>query len=263
MIAAGGVESPAVLLRSGIGGPAAGAFLRLHPTYFVGGVYDEVVNPWDGQFQALASFDFTHAVEDSGFLIESVNVSLPFWAGGLPFRDGASHKERMLTLRSVASWHAVSHDHGSGRVVLGDDGQAVVRWQLDDAVDQQLAARLHVELARLHEARGAKEILTFHWDDHTWRRGEDFDAYAARLESTSYERTAYSAHQMGSCRMGADPESAVADGDGELHDTKGVWIGDASALPTAPGVNPMLTVMAVARRTAHAILERVPAATAR
>jgi choline dehydrogenase-like flavoprotein len=259
VIAAGGIESPAVLLRSGIGGPATGSFLRLHPTYFVGGVYDEVVNPWDGQFQALASFDFTHAVDGTGFLVESVNVSLPFWAGALPFSDGAAHKERMLTLRNVASWHCVTHDHGAGRVVLGHDGEAVVRWQLDDPVDRRLAARLHVELARLHEARGANEILTFHWDDHTWRRGEDFEAYVARLETTSYERTAYSAHQMGSCRMGADPACAVADGHGELHDTRGVWIGDASALPTAPGVNPMLTVMALARRTAHAILERAPA----
>ena len=253
VIAAGGIESPAVLLRSGVGGPAAGSFLRLHPTYFVGGVYDEVVNAWDGQFQALASFDFTHAVEGSGFLVESVNVSLPFWAGALPFRDGETHKERMLSLRNVASWHAVTHDHGSGRVLLGGDGEPAVRWQLDDPVDRQLAARLHVELARLHHARGAEEILTFHWDDHTWRRGDDFDAYIERLEQASYERTAYSAHQMGSCRMGSDPATSVADGNGELHDVKGVWIGDASALPTAPGVNPMLTVMAVARRTAHAI----------
>ena len=78
----------------------------------------------------------------------------------------------------------------------------------------RLAARLHVELARLHHARGAEEILTFHWDDHTWRRGDDFDAYVARLERTSYERTAYSAHQMGSCRMGADAATSVADGHG-------------------------------------------------
>jgi choline dehydrogenase-like flavoprotein len=54
--------------------------------------------------------------------------------------------------------------------------------------------------------------------------------------------------------MGADPEASVADGRGELHDTKGVWVGDASAFPTAPGVNPMLTVMALARRTATHIL---------
>src|SRR3954452_1098579 len=141
VVAAGGIESPAVLLRSKLGGPAAGAFLRLHPTYFVGGVYDEVVNAWDGQFQALASFDFPRVVEETGFLVESVNVSLPFWAGALPFSDGAAHKERMLRLRNVASWHAVTHDHGSGRVVLGADGEPLVRWELDDPVDRQVAAR--------------------------------------------------------------------------------------------------------------------------
>jgi choline dehydrogenase-like flavoprotein len=254
VVAAGGLESAALLLRSGIGGPAAGKHLRLHPTYFIGGVYDELVNPWDGQFQALASFDFTHAVDGSGFLVESVNVSLPFWASALPFSTGAEHKERMLRLRNVASWHVVTHDHGSGEVVLGEDGRPVVRWQLDDEIDRRLAARAHVELARLHHARGAEQILTFHWDDHSWTRGDDFEAYLARLEQASYERTAYSAHQMGSCRMGADRATSVADGRGALHDVEGAWIGDASALPTAPGVNPMLTVMALARRTAHAIL---------
>ena len=60
---------------------------------------------------------------------------------------------------------------------------------------------------------------------------------------------------MGSCRMGVDPATSVADGRGALHDVPNVWIGDASALPSAPGVNPMITVMALARRTAHAIVD--------
>lgn len=249
VLAAGAIETPAVLLRSGIGGPAVGRNLRVHPTYFVGGVYDEDVQPWLGQFQALGSRDFA----DAGILVESVNVSLPFWAGSLPFTSGAAHKERMLKLRRVASWHALTHDHGAGEVVLGPDGEPVVRWQLDDPVDREAAARIHVELAKLHLARGASEIMTFHWDDLTWHEGEDAHGWLERLEVGPHDRTAYSAHQMGSCRMGADPATTVADGRGELHDVKGVWIGDASALPTAPGVNPMLTVMALARRTAHMI----------
>ena len=43
--------------------------------------------------------------------------------------------------------------------------------------------------------------------------------------------TCFTAHQMGSCRMGSDPETSVADGRGELHDVKGVWIGDAQRVP--------------------------------
>jgi choline dehydrogenase-like flavoprotein len=53
--------------------------------------------------------------------------------------------------------------------------------------------------------------------------------------------------------MGSDPATSVANPDGELHDTPGVWIGDASAFPTASGVNPMVTIMALAHRTAGAI----------
>jgi choline dehydrogenase-like flavoprotein len=58
---------------------------------------------------------------------------------------------------------------------------------------------------------------------------------------------------MGSARMGRDPGTSVANPWGELHDTPGVWIGDASAFPTASGTNPMLTTMALALRTAEAI----------
>jgi choline dehydrogenase-like flavoprotein len=56
--------------------------------------------------------------------------------------------------------------------------------------------------------------------------------------------------------MGSDPATSVADGRGELHDVKGVWIGDASAFPSATGTNPMGTVMALAHRTAEAIASR-------
>jgi choline dehydrogenase-like flavoprotein len=253
VVAAGGIESPALLLRSGIGGPAVGRYLRLHPTYFVTGLYDEEVRPWDGQFQATVSFAFAGAVEGSGFLVESVNLSLPFFASSMAFTGGAKHKERMLRLRHAATWHAVSHDTGSGEVVVDPSGEPVVRWSLDDPVDRAVAARGHVELARMHRARGAQEIFTLHWDDPAWREGEDLDAYLERLEAAPYEGLAFSAHQMGSCRLGADPATSVAGPWGELHDVPGVWIGDASALPTAPGVNPMLTIMALARRTAHAI----------
>lgn len=63
----------------------------------------------------------------------------------------------------------------------------------------------------------------------------------------------FSAHQMSSCRMGSDPATSVANEWGELHDTPGVFIGDASALPSASGANPMISTMALAHRTAEAI----------
>ena len=67
-----------------------------------------------------------------------------------------------------------------------------------------------------------------------WRRGEDLEAFAQRVHDASispHEHATFALHQMGSCRMGNDPATSVADPWGELHDVKGVWIGDASAFP--------------------------------
>jgi choline dehydrogenase-like flavoprotein len=70
----------------------------------------------------------------------------------------------------------------------------------------------------------------------------------------------FSAHQMGTCRMGTDPATSVATPDGRLHDTPGVWIGDASAFPTPSGTNPMITIMALAHRTADRVAAAAGAA---
>jgi choline dehydrogenase-like flavoprotein len=124
-------------------------------------------------------------------------------------------------------------------------------------VDARLAREANVELCRLHQAAGAEQVLTTHTPELRWRQGEDFDEYLDRVDSASYapnDVACFTAHQMGSCRMGSDPSDSVADGRGELHDVKGVWIGDASAFPTAPGVNPMVSIMALAHRTAAQIL---------
>ena len=255
VVAAGGIESPALLLRSGIGGPAVGRNLRLHPTYMVSGVYDEPVDAWRGQIISVMSFDFMDLDDGGGFFIAPLGLSPATWAGQSPWVDGARSRQEFLKFAHVAAWHAISHDHGAGEVVLDEADRALVRWGLDDDVDRRVAARGHVELARLHRAAGAHEIFTFHFTERRWREGEDFDAFLETLADAPVEDvTAYSAHQMGACRMGASPDTSVADPRGELHDAAGVWVGDGAALPSAPGVNPMITIMALAERTATRML---------
>lgn len=254
VVAAGSIESPAILLRSGIGGPAVGQHLQVHPAYFVTGVYDEVVNAWSGQILSAVSFDRVHA-RDGGYLIETLGLSPALVAGSSPWSDGRRHREALLALPHTAAWAAICHDYGEGQVVLGPDRRPLVRWELDDPLDRDVARRSQVELALIHHAAGAREIYTFQLTEQRWCQGQDFEAYIERVRATPTEDLApSSAHQMSSCRMGSDPQTSVADGRGELHDVPGVWIGDASALPTAPGVNPMITIMALARRTASYML---------
>jgi choline dehydrogenase-like flavoprotein len=257
VVAGGAVESPAVLLRSGVGGPAVGKNLRLHPAYGVIGIYDEEIDGWRGQIQSALSDHFFELEDGCGFLIEAVGMGPGLIGASFPWESGAEHKRLMQTLPWQAPFITVGRDHGSGEVVLDEHGRALVRWGLDDEVDARLARRANVELARLQRAAGASEVFTLHAKDMRWRAGEDFDAFLGEVEGASYaanDIACFTAHQMGSCRMGSDPETAVADGRGELHDTRGVWIGDGSAFPTAPGVNPMVSIMSLARRTAGEIL---------
>jgi choline dehydrogenase-like flavoprotein len=253
--AAGGIGTPALLLRTGIGGPAVGKFLRLHPAWFVGGVHSERLDAWTGQIQSVVSFDFRRLGHGGGFLPECVILSPTFWASSMPWEDGEQHKRDALKLSRVASWHALTLDHGWGEVGIDAAGDPLVRWTLSDSRDRASAAEAVAQLACMHEAVGAEEMFTFDPPGLRWRRGDDFDRYLESLRNFDWRRAiAYSAHQMCSARMGTDRETSVANGDGELHDTPGVWIGDAAAMPSSPGVNPMITLMALAERTAARIL---------
>jgi choline dehydrogenase-like flavoprotein len=62
-------------------------------------------------------------------------------------------------------------------------------------------------------------------------------------------------HQMGTCAMGADPARSVVGETGETHEVRGLYLADASAFPTSSGVNPMITIMAIADHVARAIVE--------
>jgi choline dehydrogenase-like flavoprotein len=109
---------------------------------------------------------------------------------------------------------------------------------------------------RAHATAGARRIWMFGQRAVEWRVGDDLDAFIAKVQRMRLGAgglTVFSAHQMGSCRMGADPATSVANPQGELHDTPGVWIGDASAFPSPSGTNPMITIMALASRTADNI----------
>jgi choline dehydrogenase-like flavoprotein len=256
VLAGGSLETPAILQRSGIGGPAVGEHLRLHPGTAVIGVYDEPQKGWWGAPQTGLSHEFERIDGDYGFLIECGHASTGSTASAVPWESGQRHKELMSQGRFASAFVFLIRDRGAGRVTIDADGNAIHTYPFDDAADQRVFRRGFAELAKLHEAAGAHEVYTLHRRLHRWRRGEDLDGFVERVQAASlspYEHATFSAHQMGSARMGADPQTSVAGPYGELHDVKGVWVGDASAFPSATGTNPMATVMALAHRTAGAI----------
>ena len=257
VVAAGGaLETPALLLRSAIGGPAVGRYLRLHPATAVTGVYGEETEPWWGAPQTGLSDEFADLEDGFGFLIETAWAAPATASGAVPWHSGRRHKELMSTLGHSAPFVLLIRDRGHGRVSIDRHGAPVHAYHLEDPLDLGHFRQGLQTLVRLHEAAGATEIFSYHRKLAGWSRGEDLDAFAQSVHDASldpYEHAIFALHQMGSARMGDDPDTSVANPYGELHDTPGVWIGDASAFPTASGTNPMITVMALARRTAGAI----------
>ena len=257
IVAAGALESPALLLRSGIGGPATGDYLRLHPCTALFGTYAEDQQAWWGAPHTGLVDEFSGRWDGQGFLVETAQYAPALAASALPFATAAQHKDAMTRMRYGASFIGLVRDRGHGRVTIDADGAAVHWYSLTDELDVLNTHRALDAQARLHAAAGAVEIQGLAAGAPRWRRGDDLEAFIARLQRIPLRaggHRLFSAHQMGSCRMGADPQTSVAGPWGELHDTPGVWIGDASAFPTSSGTNPMISIMALARRTAEAIV---------
>ncbi|TXC99897.1 GMC family oxidoreductase [Streptomyces sp. ISID311] len=261
VLAAGALVSPAVLLRSGIGGPYVGHNLHLHPSYFMSGVFGEVVQGWSGQILTSACRDFEQVVEGHGFVVEAGPMRLSAWTGLAPWHDGEEHKRDQLALSHIAGAWGFVRDHGEGRISLDDEGNPVIDWRLVEGVDLAVVRRCHVELARILHAAGAQEIRTFLRSDPRWKDGEDFDRFCRTLGALDpTDLVSTSAHQSGSCTSGP-AGSSVTDSRGQLHDVGGVYLADASALPTSPGVNPMIAIMARADQVADYIIADLGAST--
>jgi len=262
VVAAGSLESPGVLLRSGIGGPAVGQYLRLHPCTCTTGDYGTDLQAWWGPPQAGLVNEFARVEDDYGFLIEAVQYTTGLGASATPFTTGLAHKQAMVDFPNAGSFIGLVRDHGHGRVTLDANGNTVPWYALTDELDVRNTRRAIEAQIRLHHAAGARSIQVLARGRPTWRYGDDLEAFIARarrLPLRAGGATLFSAHQMGTCRMGADPATSVADPRGELHDTKGVWIGDASAFPTSSGTNPMISIMGLASRTAANIAETLGA----
>jgi choline dehydrogenase-like flavoprotein len=164
----------------------------------------------------------------------------------------------MDDFRFTGTFIGLTRDRGAGQVTVDANGEAVPAYPVSDPLDLENLKRGVEAQIRLHEAAGAHQIGPLAEGAPTWRRGDDIEAFIAGVKRIPFRAGGYklfSAHQMGSCRMGTDPETSVAGPLGELHDTKGVWIGDGSGFPTSSGTNPMVSIMALAHRTAEAIAE--------
>jgi choline dehydrogenase-like flavoprotein len=224
--AAGTLNTPQLLIRSGLRGPAVGRHLGLHPSRLVYGLFDE---PQDAHMVYPISahcMQFQHD-EDGGFVIEATTIQDPIsFATTLTDEQGPLWGPRLVeAARGFRRWVgllAMANDENTSAVVVTDDGGE--RFDVDFQLSEQERIDGAFAFSRaVLEAAGATQVC---WTG---------------LVST---------HVQGSCRMGDDPQRSVVDRSCESHEVKRLFVGDGSLVPRTLSVNPSLTIMALATRLA-------------
>lgn len=251
----GSVQTPALLLRSRIPNNRIGASLYLHPTNYVYGVFPERTHPTDGQILTSVVTEFAnltpsgHGVRlETGIMQPIVSTVLMQWHGG------KQYKANMAKHSHMAGFIAIARDRDHGYVQINAEGEPIVHY-VTSSFDQKSILKGTVAAAECMKAVGAEEIIVSGRGVKPWKKGDDFESWCKQVETTPSSAFG-SAHQMGSCRMSARPGDGACDPTGAVRGCSGVWCADASVLPSASGVNPMISTMAVARKVSKGIVEQ-------
>ncbi|MEU9480368.1 GMC family oxidoreductase [Streptomyces sp. NPDC048191] len=237
VVAAGALQSPQLLRRSGLGGHhRVGRNLSIHPATSVAGRFAEPVTAWEGVLQSVGVEE--HHAE--GILIEATATPPGMGSFVLPGVGGELRRE-LESADRLATLGAMIADRPSGRV-LGHD-RTLIRYDLD----RRDAGRLLRALSAMGEllfAAGAEEVLTGIPHTPRVRSLAELRTVLAGTGARHLHLSAY--HPTGTVAAGADPQRFPADPEGRLRGVHGVLVADASVLPSCPQVNPQLTIMAAA-----------------
>ncbi|CEI38975.1 unnamed protein product [Fusarium venenatum] len=272
ILAAGSIWSPLILMKSGITNQHVGANLHIHPCNFVTAVYKEETRPWEGGIITSYSSEFDNT-DGSGYgaklettcMVPFTILSQPSWLGGL------NAKLHMTKYRHMDAWISLTRDRDGGRVFPDPStGQPRIDYTTSD-YDRAHTMQGVEGLAKICYVTGATEIRPLLPGLEPFlRSGESsselsldsqgpvadpetsdpaFAAWLARIREVGNKpptTTWGSAHQMGTCRMSASMDEGVVDEKGRVWDTENLYVADGSVFPSASGVNPMITIMAIA-----------------
>jgi choline dehydrogenase-like flavoprotein len=252
VFAGGAIPTPLFLQRQGLCNSSGqvGRNLTLHPSGGLAAMFDEELNGKDAIPQGYGCDEF---VKD-GILLTAAQPDVNFGPIVLPY-VGDPLIELMNSMSHLASFGILIADHGTGRVVTDAEGIATVHYNLD-AEDLALYHRGTVKMGEICWAAGAKRVMPTYAGGHDyrsrseWKRFVDHRPRASELLLTSY-------HPLGTCRMGTDPKTSVVGLDHETHDVPGLFLVDGSTVRGPLGVNPQLTIMAIATRAAEKIAQKL------
>ncbi len=252
VVAGGALLTPLLLKRSGVlrGNRYLGKNLSIHPATKVLALFDEVIDMSRGIPQGY-SIDSLH---HEGILCEGASVPMDVAAISVPW-VGEEFMQLMADYSHLASFGLLVQDTSRGEVFAGPKGLPIIRYDLN----RHDLERMQKGIALLSEVflkAGAKRVLPFVHRDAVITCQEDVERLRQRrLSPGDFEVSAY--HPLGTCRIGTDPSRSCLGPDHEVHDTEALYVVDGSAVPSSLGVNPQLTIMALALRSGEIIDARL------
>lgn len=262
--AGGGINTPALLLRSRVPDPAGRVGRRtfLHTTTFAFGDYgDETVNGFYGAPQSLYSDQFVWrdgVAGAMGYKLEMMPMHPGLMASLLGSFGERLHAD-MARLPNLSASIALLRDgfhpdSEGGTVELADDGAPLLDYPLTDYVLDG-ARHSHLSMVEMHFAAGARRARAVHGQASFvsgWKEAK------RQIESLTYRRGYVglgSAHVMGGCAMGEDDTLCVTDSTGRYRHLDNLFVFDGSVFPTSLGVNPQLSIYAISARNATALAQ--------
>jgi choline dehydrogenase-like flavoprotein len=247
VVACGAVHTPLFLGRQRLGGDSGelAQNLAIHPATAVRALFDEEIDMARGVPQSFYIDEFA----DEGIMFEGAAGPPDYAAMSFPF-TGERHRELMLNFRRIAQFGLMVSDTSRGSV-RQRAGRAEIRYSLND--DDVATFKRGVELlCELYWAAGAKTLFTPVAGLDELRDGEIEPLRSRRVRARDLTVMAF--HAMGTARADARSAHGVVDGNLKLHGREGVYVADASAIPSSIGVNPQLTIMALSTRLAYHLL---------
>jgi choline dehydrogenase-like flavoprotein len=247
VVSGGALNSPALLLRSGLDQGPVGKKTWLHPVVAMGAFYKERIEGFYGAPQSVASHHFAHRKDGAGFFIEAAPVHPMLASIAMP-GFGPPLRARMDKLANVCATLSLMIDgfgdgEEGGTVSLRPDGGPKLDYPFGARQYECFRAGMKA-IARLHLANGAEEIHSFHVRPLRIVKEADVERIDAEPLGPNLF-AAFTAHQMGGCRMGADPARSVVNEHLRHHAIDNLFVIDGSVFPTGLGVNPMQSIYGV------------------